>query len=252
MSVFGFRDQHASEKGTERQRQAGGLTQPGQPQRHEQHIEHEQLGRFAAGDKVEPAAHQALAEEEHDGQEHHRLNPGQAEHEGQLLRRLGKGRDEHQERHHREILEKQHTDHLAPVRRIEFQTLAKQFDEHGRRGHGQRPAQSHARLPRQAKEKGNTERRANGGQHLQEAQAEDDALHGKEPRQRELQSDREHQKDDAELGQMAHPAGIIDEMQNVRPEQDANQQIAEHRGHAGTAQQNHGQYRCGKKNENSR
>ena len=64
VAIFGLRDQHAGEERAERQRQPERLGERAEAQRHQQHVQHEQLRRALPRDQVEPRAHRLLAEEQ--------------------------------------------------------------------------------------------------------------------------------------------------------------------------------------------
>jgi hypothetical protein len=69
-------------------------------------------------------------------------------------------------------------------------------------------------------------------QHLRQAEAEHDALHAVEARQRELEADAEHQEHHAEFGQVPRLLGIRHPARGVRPEGGADQQVAHDRRQA--------------------
>ena len=73
VAVLGFRDEHAGEESSEREREARELGQRGEPERDEQQVQHEELGALLSRDDVEPRAHRRLAGEQDDHQHHRRL-----------------------------------------------------------------------------------------------------------------------------------------------------------------------------------
>ena len=64
---------------------------------------------------------------------------------------------------------------------------------------------------------------------MQTAQPENDAPHGDEAWQGEFETDREHQEDDAELRKVLRAGKAFEQVESVRPDQRANDQVAEHR-----------------------
>ena len=89
---FRFGDQHAGDKGAQRQRQACQFGQGGHGQRDQQHVEDEYLGRFGARHQMKPFAHQFLAKHQNQGQHGDGLEDCDAHQDGQFFRRLGQGR----------------------------------------------------------------------------------------------------------------------------------------------------------------
>ncbi len=205
------------------------MGQVGEPECDQQHVDHEQLGRAAPGDQVEPAAEQFLAEEEHRHQGHDRLEQGPGERPGQFSRRLRQRGDEDQQRNHRQVLEQQHAHDLPAVRRIELHAFGQQLGQDRGRGHGNRPAERQRRCPGQVRQHGQRQHQRGGHEDLREPQPEDDALHAVQARQRELEADREHQEHHAELGQVARSLGVRDQVQGVRTQRRPDQDVAEHR-----------------------
>ena len=64
MAILGFRNQHPGHERPQRERQAGQFRYVGHAQRHQQHIEHEQLGGFRTRHHVKPCAHHTLPGEQ--------------------------------------------------------------------------------------------------------------------------------------------------------------------------------------------
>ena len=157
--VFGFRDQHTGQKSAQRKRQAGKLGGPGEAEGDQQHVQHEQFVRAPPRHDMEPAAHQLLPGEQDQRQHHRGLCQRQRQHRREVLRRLRQRRDQDQQRHHRQILEQQNADDLAPVRGFELHALGQEFDHDGGRGHGERPAQRKTELPGKAQQPGERGRR---------------------------------------------------------------------------------------------
>src|SRR6185312_1584165 len=102
IAVLGFRDQHAGQKRAQRERQAGELGQRRQPERDQQHIEHEQLRRTQPRDDVEPPVHHFLAEEQDRGEREGGFAGGDRQRFPQVGASLGQRRDRYQERDHRQ------------------------------------------------------------------------------------------------------------------------------------------------------
>ena len=120
MLVFGLGNQDAGDKGAQRQRQPGMLGQPGQAQRHQQQVQHEQLGALAPRHQSQPPAHQALPANQQQRQQQHGLQAGPGQRLRHLRRAAVQSRDHHQQRHHRQILEQQHADDAPAMFTVEF------------------------------------------------------------------------------------------------------------------------------------
>jgi hypothetical protein len=140
--------------------------------------------------------------------------------------------------------------HLAAMRLVEFETLGEQFGEHRRRGHGQRATERDAFLPAELQGSDDGGDHGDGHQDLQQAETEDDALHRVQLGQRELEADREHQEDDAELGQMLHAADAADQIERMRADHRADQQIAEHRRQVDGTENDHRNHRGAEQHHN--
>ena len=145
--VFGLGHQHAGDEGAQRQRQAGVLGQPGQAQRDQQQVQHEQLVALAPRHQRQPPAHHVLAAHQQQRQQHGGLQRGQAEGAGHVAGRCVQRRDQHQQRHHGQILEQQHAHHAAAVLAFQLQPLGHHLHDDGGAGHGHRAAQHHRALP---------------------------------------------------------------------------------------------------------
>ena len=151
----------------------------------------------------------------------------------------GQRRDDDDQRHHGQILEQQHAHDLLAVRRVQFGALDQHLaDDRGGR-HRQHAAQRQPGAPVQPEEQRGEHDQQHGGDHLRSAQAEHQALHAAQARQAELQPDAEHQEHHAEFGQMAGFRRIGYPAQRMRPDQDADQQIAQHHRQTQDAAQHH-------------
>mmetsp|Transcript_15007 Transcript_15007/g.58786 ORF Transcript_15007/g.58786 Transcript_15007/m.58786 type:complete len:626 (+) Transcript_15007:2270-4147(+) len=251
--VFGLGDQHAGDEGAQRQAQAGMLGQPGQAQRDQQQVEHEELVALAPRHQREPPAHQLLAAIEQQGQQHHRLEPGPGQGLGHLATAAVQRRDQHQQRHHGQVLEQQHAHHQPAMRALQLQPLGQQLDDDGGRAHRHRRPQHQRALPAQLpaaaqhREPGHQQRiaqhrAADGQHHLHQAQAEHGGLERAQLGQVELQPDDEHQEHDAELGEIFDAGRVVREGQGIRPDQHPHRQITQHRRQLQRAAGHHTQH----------
>jgi hypothetical protein len=136
------------------------------------------------------------------------------------------------------------------MRGIEFEALVQQLGEHRRRRHRQCATEGHSRLPAQSHGTKNGGDDCQGHQHLQQTEAENDALHRVQLGQRELEADREHQEDDAELGQMLHAGKALDQIEGVRADQRADQQVTEYRRQADRTKDDHRNHRSAQQQQN--
>ncbi len=117
-----------------------------------------------------------------------------------LLRR-GEDAREREEGHDREVLEQQHAEGEAAVRAVELVLLGELAQHDRGRGHRDRAAEQdrdRQREPDRPADRGDGGRRAAD---LQAAEREHLAAHRDQPRQRELEPEREQQEHDAELGE---------------------------------------------------
>ena len=154
---------------------------------------------------MEPAPHQALAEDEDDGEDDDRLQQRDAEQHGELFRRSRQRGQDDEQRHHGEVLEEQDADDFTAVCRIELQALGQQLGEHRGRRHREDGAERQCDLPVGPEDHGQRRDDRDAEHDLEQPEPEHDALHCVQPRQRELEADREHQEDDPELGEVLHP-----------------------------------------------
>ena len=76
---------------------------------------------------------------------------------------------------------------------------------------------------------------------LRRPQAEDDAAHGQETGQRELQTDGEQQEHDPDLGHEVHGLVVGNPRHGMRPDQDADGEISEDGGQSHPTHQHHGE-----------
>ena len=111
-----FRDQHACEKSTQCQRQSCLFGQPGNPERNQQQIEHEQFAGVLPGNQVEPGAHQALAQIQQHHQYKDDLEGGDAQSHEHGIAVAAENRQYDQQRHHGQVLEQQDADCVLAVR----------------------------------------------------------------------------------------------------------------------------------------
>jgi hypothetical protein len=146
---LGLGDQHAGDEGTEREREAGKLGEPGQAEGDEQQVEDEELVALAPHDQRQPPAHRATAADEQHGEQRGGLQRRDGELAQQNLGRRAQCRDEHEQRHDGQILEQQHAHDAATVLALELEPVGHQLDDDGRRAHGQRRAERHRALPAQ-------------------------------------------------------------------------------------------------------
>ncbi len=192
---------------------------------------------------MKPGAHRALPEVEQYRQHHRGLERREHQLRPQVGRMLRQRRDQDQQRHHRQILEQQHADHLPAVQRVELELFRQHLaDDRGRR-HRDHAAQHDACAPIRA---GCQRRRDDDGERQRDlgcAEAEYDAAHRGEPRQAELEPDAEHQEHHAEFGQPARAPGVRNQAETAGPDRNSHQQIAEQRRQLEQAEHNHHQHR---------
>ncbi len=227
-------NEHPGDERAERERQPEAVGDERGAERDEQQVQHEQLLRAAPRDDVEPARHEALADDEQQRERDHDLDRREAEREREILRRLGAERGDHdQQRHHREILEQQHAEDVAAVLGLDLEPLGEHLRHDRRRRHRERAAERDTALPRDVhpalEQRAEHEREHEGRDDLQEAESEHEPLHRPQLREREFEADRKHQEHHAEFREVLGPFEIRRDAEGVRADQDADGQIAEHR-----------------------
>ncbi len=232
IAVLGLRNEHAREERAERERQSGELRERRQAERDQEQVQHEELGTALAGDEVEPGAHWLLPGEQDQHQHDQCLHAGLGQRHGELPGAPAERRHDDQERDDRQILEQENAHHVPPMRGREFHPLGKHLGNDCRRTHRQGPAQRESRRPAKAQKLQREHTRDGGDRHLHETESEHDSAHRLELRQAEFESDREHQEDDAELGEMAGLGRLRHPRERVRTHGDADQQVAENRRQA--------------------
>ncbi|MPM16697.1 hypothetical protein SDC9_63078 [bioreactor metagenome] len=236
MAELSLGDQHAGDKGAERQRQAGGFGDPCQAQGDQQQVEHEQLFAVPARHQVEPPTHQALAAGQQDGDQRGGLEHLQRQRPDQRIGVGAERGDQDQQRHHGQILEQQNAHHAASVLGFQLGALGHHLHDNGGAAHHQRARQRHGRLPAHvphaahvARQQHQTDKRQqHGDHHLHQAQAEYELAHGAQLGQAEFKPDGEHQKHHAELAQVAHALRVARQRQRVGPDQHPCGQVAQH------------------------
>ncbi len=139
-----------------------------------------------------------------------------------------------------EVLKQQHGEAEPAVPRREFAVFLHDLQRERRRRQRQRRAGKKRRLP--GKPEGHAEARKNErrDRDLRPADAEDRAAHRDEPFRAKLKTNDEQQQHDAELGDMQDFLCIVRgerAAQSERPDQDAGDEIAEHRGDPEPARQ---------------
>jgi hypothetical protein len=195
-----------------------------------------------AADQAQERAEQKAAEPEDDHDSEYRLAERQDQGKADMLLGLGAEDADHEEnRHHGEVLEEEDREAGAADRARQLAPLDQEL--HDDRGRGQREAGAQhdrggravAELPGDQADDGARD------QHLERAEAEDQAAHLPQARERQLEPDHEEEEDDAELGQTPDAVEIVDhhigerldpvgdEAEAEGADQGADQEIAEHR-----------------------
>ena len=147
MPIGGFGNQHTGDKSPQRHRQAQTLGQRRGTQGHQQQIQHKQFLGAPPRHHIEPFTHDALTEEQQQGQGHDNFECGKTELGDQVHRGFFQRRNDDQQRHHRQVLEQQHADNIAAVFGFKLQPFGQHFADNGCRRHGHRAAQRKTRLP---------------------------------------------------------------------------------------------------------
>ena len=252
MPELRFRNQHARHKRAKRHRQTELLGQPGQAERHEEHIKHEEFGGLALRHEKEPFAQKSLAKYKHQSKQGQGFEQGNPHGHRHLLGRLRERGNKNKQRDDRQILKQQHAHHFATVRRIKLPAFAEHLGQKCRGGHGQRAAERQSRLPGHTEHKHDTGYDKQRRQHLQQAEAKHNPPHGHQARQRKLQPDGEHQENDTELGQIMRPGKTFAQSKRMRPNHRTDQQITENRRQIDASEQDNRQHRSAQQHQNNR
>ena len=228
VAVLGFRQHHAGEEGAERKGEACGMRRPGGADRDEEHGEREQLRRAARRDLVEQRPQQPAPRGQHDDERDGGLGEGERDLGRRVVvlrRREHAG--EREEGHDGQVLEEEGPEGEPPVRAVEL-VLFGELAEHDRgRGHGDRTAEQDRDGDRQAEGPADRGDRGRGRGDLDAAEPEHLAARCEHARQREFESQREEQEDDAEFGERAGRLRDGDPAEREGPDDHADQQEGE-------------------------
>ena len=133
--------------------------------------------------------------------------------------------------------------------RCELAALGQQLHDDGRRGQREAQAEHHGGIHTIAPGIGDAANEECGDQHLSSPKTEDQSAHRPEPAQGEFQADGEEQKDDTEFGEWGHALDVADQSKAVRPDGDANGEIAQDRARAQTMKDRHDHHSGDQENE---
>ena len=134
-------------------------------------------------------------------------------------------RGQGEEGHEGQVLEQQHAEGEPPVRAVQLRALGELLQQDGGRAHRDRPAEHDRHQPWHPEQVADDGEHRGGEQHLRAAEHEDLAAHGDHARQRELQSQREQQEGDPEVGEQARRARVRQDPKRMRAEQQADHQV---------------------------
>jgi hypothetical protein len=147
--------------------------------------------------------------------------------EGAAIDGLRQGRQQHQHQHHGDVFHDQPADGDVAALGLDQAALLHGAQQHHGGGHRQRQAEHQARAHVPAQPPAQRHAQQGGDSDLAHRAGHGDGLHRDQVAQREMQADAEHQKNDADIGQLLHQPDIGDEAGGERPDGDARQQIAE-------------------------
>ena len=250
IAKLGFGNQHAGHKSAQLHRQPELLGQPGKQQSGQQHIQREHFVRALPRHQRKPAPHQRRPETQQDGQQTDRLEQRQGQIHPPVLIATGQRRDQDQQRDDGQILKQQHAEHALPMIGFEFAPFGQQFADQGGRAHGHRATDGNRRAPVHATRKQQhepshrhdhqrPETDRHGGADLSRPQPEHMPFERHEFGQREFESEREHQKHDADFAQTMRGFCITGQARRMRADHHPHRQIGDQRRRAKGAQRNH-------------
>ena len=164
-----------------------------------------------------------------------------------------------EQRQHREdrddgdILEEQHRERRLATGGLEQALFAQRLERDRRRRHCKNQPDRERGHPREAERQARPAGHDGRAGDLQSAHAEDRSAHAPEQRRLQLEPDEEEHHDDAELCEVHHvPAVIADQLQRVRSDRYAGEQIAQHRAEPEPLRQRDRQHRRQQINERLR
>ncbi len=227
-------DDEPGQERAEGQREARGLGERGGAQAHREGHQEEHLvavhpGRAGHQRRDDARGHVAGRHQQQQGP------PQRARDGGEPSRVEGaQGRDDHDEDHHREILDERDADHDAPVPRVQLAPVQQEARQHHGAGHRDHHPDH------RALEQGPAHQARDGHAHrhrerdAERAAEQGDPLHAQEVVQGELDADREHEQDHADLGEQLEGVQVRDGGPGgERADQDAAQHVAQDQGLAG-------------------
>ena len=188
---------------------------------------------------VQHPGDQALADDEHDGDEGSDLADGQRGGRGNAgkirgattfaAEHAGEGRQEHERQHHHHVFDDEPADGDAAAPGLDQPPLLQRTEQnHGAR-HGQRQAEDEACADRPAEPMAKRHPKQRGAGDLRDGAGNGDRPHRKELLEREMQADAEHQQDDADLRELARERLVGDEARRRRADEHAGDEIADER-----------------------
>ena len=139
----------------------------------------------------------------------------------------GQGGNGDKECNDAQVLEQQNGHHVPAVRGVELALLRQHLGHDRRRAHRQRAPEREAREPAISQKVQTEHGKSRCNRNLCEPEAENRAPHRLQLREAELQPDREHQKHDAELGEIAHAGIVGDPTERVRAQRDPDNEVTE-------------------------
>ena len=231
---------HAGEEGAKREGHAEQLGRgKGGAKRDDEHRQPEQLAAAGMRHVVQHPGDQALADDQHDGDEGRDLADGQRGGCGNAGRirgasalaaeHAGKGRQQHERQHHHHVFDDEPADGDAAAPGLDQAALLECAQKnHGAR-HRQRQAEHEAGADRPAEPMAKRHAEQRGAGDLHDGAGHGDRPHREQLLEREMQADAEHQQDDADLGELACERLVGDEARRRRADQHAGDEIADER-----------------------
>jgi len=243
MAQLRFGQDHPGEERAERKGYVEELRRAvGNAQRDREHGQPKQLLRTRMGDVMEEPGDHPAPDHEHDRHEGRHLAEGDGKRPqqffgahghghtvGLIAQEAGHGRQQDEGEHHRQILDNQPADGDAPALGLDQPAFLKRAEEHDRTGDRKRQTEDETRPHRPAHQPRHAEPEEGRDGDLRDRPRNGDRLDRQKVLQREVQPHAEHQKNDADFGQLRRQREIRHESRGRRSDNDAGQEIPDQR-----------------------
>jgi hypothetical protein len=230
VSVLGFGDREAGEKGAEGEREAEASGEKRRSQAQEQDADGEELAVLEEHQAVENPGHDEPTA--HDQRRDHQDSGHEVPYGAVYVGDAGTGEYGHEqhEGHDAQVLEQKERHGDAAVGGIDLAAVHVSLEDDGRRGKGDEGSVENTLSHLEVEPGGDRGDGGEGAQDLESPSLKELAPEGEEARERELEADGEEEQHHAELGDLGHRVGARDESESVRAGRDPREEKAGHGG----------------------